>query len=434
MTSMTNGVNPNLNLPETLRSRRMNTPGAIIRWAVLAVLAAFLPGCGSVPDHGKVWFSYTRFDEGCDNLANCPKLTDESAASQYYQSIGAEDANGNPNFNLEQWKQLYGYDSATAVRAVYGNKLDLQFGRDMNCWQPQGTERVVCYVSNYGPPPFVNGKENEYWGQGYQFLALGVFQAAEADIHKSFGTVAMVYDPNAGITFYAFGAPDADGNSPLIRSVALDGEGPKTVPGMCQSCHSGGDHGGPLHQNNFLPFDVQSFSFESSGLDGAAERFGPSGFELDNQQEAFRKLNALVLKTRPTPAIRNLINGLYSGNVNTPGATVADDTYIPAGWDVDNQSRNLYRNVYRKYCRMCHVAQQGYFVGDNFISLAFERFEDFKTKCVMIGYTVYSHSMPNSEVPYGAYMFGDFRPKFPGFWTDGVAQSDLENFRGSGCT
>src|SRR5262249_17487661 len=251
MNSMTNGVNPNLNLLETLRSRRMNMASATIEWVVLAVLAGFLTGCGSVPDHEKVWFSYTRFDQGCDNMANCPKLTDESAASQYYQYIGAEDANGNPNFNLEQWKQLFGYDSATAVRAVYGNKLDLYFGRDMNCWQPQGTEKVVCYVSNYGPPPFVNGKENNYWGQNFQFLAEGVFDAAEGDIHKSFGTVAMVYDPNVGIRFYAFGKADDDGNSPLIRSVALDGEGPKTVPGMCQSCHSGGDHGGSFHQDNF---------------------------------------------------------------------------------------------------------------------------------------------------------------------------------------
>jgi hypothetical protein len=425
MTSMTNGVNPNLNLPETVRSRDRKTPTVFIFWAFVAV---FLTGCSSVPDNGKVWFSYTRFDQGCDNLANCSKLTDESAASQYYQYIGAEDANGNPNFNLEQWKQQFGYYSATVVRAVYGNKLDLQFGRDMNCWQPQGTNRVVCYVSNYGPAPFVGGKENVAWPR----LASGVLDAAEGDIHKSFGTVAMVFEPNVGIRFYAFGKADDDGNSPLIRSVALDGEGPKTVPGMCQSCHSGGDHGGLLHQDNFLPFDVQSFSFNSHFCDSES-CYGPSDFDLDNQQEAFRQLNALVLKTSPTPAIKNLINGLYSGNVNTPGATVPDDTYIPAGWDIDKQSRNLYRNVYRKYCRMCHVAQRGYLVGDQFISLAFESLDEFKTKCVMVGDTVYGlHSMPNSEVPYGARYGGIGESRFgdQGFWVDAVAQSDLADFLG----
>ncbi len=435
MTSMTNGVDPNLSLLESAWRRGRNIPKGFILGTVLAVL---MTGCNLPPDHGKVWFSYTRFDQGCDNVANCSKLTDESAASQYYQYIGAEDANGNPNFNLEQWKQLFGYDNATVIRAVYGNKLDLQFGRDMNCWQPQGTNRVVCYVSNYGPAPFVNGKENNGW----PFLAAGVLDAAEGDIHNSFGTVAMVADPNGvgpnhvGIAFYAFGKADADGNSPLIRSVALDGEGPKTVPGMCQSCHSGGDHGGWFHQNNFLPFDVQSFSFDSTFYDGDGNLHGGTDFDLDNQQEAFRQLNALVLKTSPTPAIKNLINGLYSGNVNTPGATVPDDTYIPAGWDIDKQSRNLYRNVYRKYCRMCHVAQTGYLVGNNFISLAFESLDEFKTKCVMVGDTVYGlHSMPNSEVPYGVQFPGVIVPysKFgdnQGFWEDAVAQSDLADFLG----
>src|SRR5262249_674989 len=267
MTSMTNGVDRDFNLPEFPRSERATVGRVFILCTVLALL---LTGC-TVPKHGKVWFSYTSFDQGCENLANCSKLTDESAASQYYQYIGAEDSNGNPNFNLEQWKQQFGYYNATVVHAVYGNKLDLAFGRDMNCWQPPGTSRVVCYVSNYGPPPFVNGED----GSGFESGAWGAYNlpsavsdAAEGDIHKSFGTVAMVYDPDGlgpnhseRVGFYAFGKADDDGNSPLIRSVALDGEGPKTVPGMCMSCHSGGDHGGLFHQNNFLPFDVQSFYF-----------------------------------------------------------------------------------------------------------------------------------------------------------------------------
>src|SRR5690349_16739779 len=108
--------------------------------------------------------------------------------------------------------------------------------------------------------------------------------AAEGDIHKSFGTVAMVYDPNGlgpyypgeYVGFYAFGKADDDGDSPLIRSVALDGEGPKTVPGLCMNCHSGGDHGGLYHSNSFLPFDVQALSFDSTFLDGDGNQHGPS--------------------------------------------------------------------------------------------------------------------------------------------------------------
>lgn len=415
------------------------------RVSVLGTLIVLLSAACSVPNHDKVWLSYNSFDRGCDSLANCPDLTNESDASYYYQTIGAEDANGNPNFNLEQWKQLFGYADATVIRAVYGNKLDLLFGRDMNCWQPQGTERVVCYVANYGPPPFAGGKENLSWPS----LPRAVFDAAEADIHKSFGTVAMVYDPNGvgpdpsrapAIAFYAFGKADADGNQPLIRSVALDGEGPKTVPGMCQSCHSGGYHYGP-NRGNFLPFDVQSFSFDSrvcrdDGF-GGLECVG-SDFDLDNQQEAFRQLNALVMKTNPTPAIKNLINGLYAGNVDTPGATVPDDGYIPAGWDVDKPSRNLYRHVYRPYCRTCHLAQ-GY-KSDLEWDLSFPSFSEFtkqpvRMQMVLCGF----HSMPNAQVPYGSFRpapgsnFGYPEARSTALWTDGVAQSDLRASAIAGC-
>jgi len=425
MTSMTNGVELNLNLQEIPRWRGKNMPAVFLLCIAFALL---LTGC-SVPDHGKVFFSYTRWDKGCDDLANCSKLTDERYASGYYQAIGAEDAAGNPNFNFEQWKQLYGYQNATVVRAVYGNKLDLQFGRDMNCWQPQGTEQVVCYVTNYGPAPFVNGKENPAWPN----LARGVFDAAAGDIHNTFGTVAMVYDPNGlgpfkfeRLGFYAFGKPDADGNSPLIRSVALDGEGPKTVPAICQNCHSGGDHGGLYHGDSFLPFDVQSFSFDSTVYDGDGNP-SSADVDLDSQQEAFRQLNALVKKAPRAPAIDNLINGWYSGNVNTAGATVPDDTYIPAGWDIDKTSRNLYRHVYRKYCRMCHSAQR--YNDDYKDNLAFESFSDFQQKADEIGRHVCGfHSMPNSEVPYGAYPPQATYARFAGFWTDQVAQSDLRDF------
>jgi len=36
-----------------------------------------------------------------------------------------------------------------------------------------------------------------------------------------------------------------------------------------------------------------------AGADGQVRWIGPSGFDLDNQQEAFRQLNALVLASFP---------------------------------------------------------------------------------------------------------------------------------------
>jgi hypothetical protein len=351
-------------------------------------------------------------------MADCSDLTDEYYASGYYRAIGAEDANGNPNFNFAQWKQLFGYDTSTPVRAVYGNRLDLQFGRDMNCWEPSGTRRVVCFVTNYGAAAFANGHESPSWPA----LVHGTDLAGEGDINKSLATVAMVYDPdglgpyhNETIGYYAFGPTDGQGNQPLIRSVALDGEGPKTVPAMCQSCHAGGSHGGLNHGDNFLPFDVQSFFFLGTQYDEGGNVVQDPTYTLDNQQENFRQLNALVVKAAG-PAIGHLINGWYAGAVNTPGATVPDDTYIPAGWDGDKISRNMYRHVYRPYCRTCHVAQVG--------SMAFEKITDLDPDKVASQVCSW-HSMPNAEVAYGSLR--PLAPRF-GFWGDGVAKSDLDAY------
>lgn len=383
------------------RCRKM--PGLLF---LVIALAVILTGCG-VPQNGSVFLSYDSFSGGCPDFAHC-WLTNEAEASLYYQAIGAEDANGNPNFNLEQWKQQFGIANATPVHAAYLNKLDLWIGRDMNCWQPQGTNKVVCYVTNYGLDPYLGGRTTNA-------AMKAVNEAIEGDIHKSFGTVAMVYDPDGigvnhdRIAFYAFGQADADGNQPLIRSVALDTEGPKTVPQMCQACH-----GGPYYQgthsviySDFLPFDVQSYFYTLGAFDDGtgALVLDYSAFDLDNQQEAFRQLNALVLKTTPLPAIKNLINGWYSGNANTPGATIPDDTYIPSGWDVDDASRNLYRNVFRKYCRSCHIAQQ----------ISFESVAGLAPEAVAKRVCT-DHTMPNAEIPFDI------------FWFDGVAQSDLRDY------
>jgi hypothetical protein len=434
MTSTTFHQIPRARLSPTSSAQRRTARAAGV---IIGLAAMLVAGCSSVPDRGKVWLSYNSFDKGCDSMADCSILTNEAEASYYYQTIGAEDANGNPNFNFEQWKQLFGYDESTAVRAVFGNRLDLQFGRDMHCWEPAGTDRVACFVTNYGASPIhSDGTET-----GWPATINGINGAGDGDIHESLATVAMVADPNGigvnreGIVYYAFGPTDSDGQQPLIRSVTLDGEGPKTVPTMCMTCHRGENRGAWLHQHNFLPFDVQSYIFSPGKFDEFGNVTERSPFTRDNQQEAFRQLNALVLKTRPSPAIQNLINGWYAGNVNTPGATVPDDTYIPPGWSGDKDSRNLYRHVFRNYCRTCHVAQLG--------TMAFEKIGDLDAE--LLARTVCgSRSMPNAEVPYGSLVYGgEFifpRNRFgSGFWVDEVAKSDLRAFlrahgeSGSGC-
>lgn len=102
-----------------------------------------------------------------------------------------------------------------------------------------------------------------------------------------------------------------DPSGALISAAALDSEDVKPTPGICLACH-----GGRLDKTSkpgsvvvvgatFLPFDVRTFGFSED-----------VGSGLQDQQEAFRKLNQLVVNSRPNEANSNrpivsFINSLY---------------------------------------------------------------------------------------------------------------------------
>jgi len=370
----------------------------------LFVAMAFLAGCSSVPDHNDAWLSF-KFAKHCGKYQDCKALTDVNEASNYYQTIGVTDPD---NYTFAQWLNDFGFNSGTpVVRAVYANLGDLQIGRDMNCLQ-SGT-RTACYVSNFGPIP--SRRQGNNWPDIKQALA----DADGTSGHGPFATVAMVHDstisgPN-NVTFYAF---NQDGN--LLKLVALDGadqqngggafdnsndeQGPKSAPRMCMACH-GGSYDTTAHSvtgASFLPFDVFYFRYSSK-----------DGFTFDDQAEAFRKLNALVASTKPTPAILDLINGTYPAGVNTPNSPAVDG-FIPAEW---SGNPNLYQGVVRQYCRMCHMAQPQ----------SFTKFSDFQGFANQIQHEVCeTKDMPHAQVPFGV----DGRKI--GFWNDNVAQLDLGNF------
>jgi hypothetical protein len=151
------------------------------------------------------------------------------------------------------------------------------------------------------------------------------------------------------VNFYTY-----DGNNQLVSTAALDSEGGKPTPGICMACH-----GGRFDKTSkpgsifvvgatYLPFDVQSFGYP-----------GAAGFGINDQQEAFRKLNALVVESRPNetnsnhPIVR-FINSLYqtgAGGVHGAGNT-AGNAVTPAGWAGHDPS---YQWVSKPYCQMCHM-------------------------------------------------------------------------------
>jgi len=413
-----------------------------MRRVVLATFACIfaalvLSGCGSgsgsgqlvgPPAHTDAWLSY-KFSQGCGPYpGTCTdpdgnlSMTNTAETDRYYTAIGAESSGGS-RMNITDWLGANGYYTASVTKASYANTLDLQLGRQMNCWQNGQT--IACFVSNYGPAPLINtGAINP----NYPNLSQAVSQISNPST-PAFATVAMLFNPNGigsngdPVTFYVF-----DGTGNLLDYATLDQEGLiKTVPRMCMACH-GGTYDPVKHSvkapatsqlgASFLPFDVWSFFF------------GPS-LSRDAQQESFRQLNALVLATNPSPAIRGLINDLYSNNVTVPGTKIPDDTYVPASWQPaanngDPNGPKVYKGVFRQYCRMCHLAQD---------APDFSSYSSFKAtgNAMQVNALVCNAAdMPHAQIPFGGI-------KGLGFWWDTLALTDMNTVlqqqlgAGSGC-
>ena len=110
------------------------------------------------------------------------------------------------------------------------------------------------------------------------------------------------YAPNVNSPVAVGRRPASVALADLFFSPALDGEGFKTNPRMCMACH-GGKYNSTTHSvtdAQFLPFDVYYFQYSME-----------AGYTIDDQQEGFRKLNALVNQTNPEPEIAAFIDGLY---------------------------------------------------------------------------------------------------------------------------
>jgi hypothetical protein len=168
-------------------------------------------------------------------------------------------------------------------------------------------------------------------------------------------------------------------------------------------------HGGKMDRTTFtgnvvvigstyLPFDVQSFGYS-----------GTAGFALGDQQEALRKLNQIVIESRPneiivSPTSASVINAnhpvvrfifsLYppgSGGVNVAGNT-ASAAPTPSGWQGHDTT---YQFVTKPYCQMCHMAL------DN--TLDFTSYTNFSSVSGRIDAAVCSgpgRPMPHAQVPF----------------------------------
>jgi hypothetical protein len=252
----------------------------------------------------------------------------------YYATIGAPTS-------LTEFRNQFGF-AAGETRAIYYNQADLGFGRDMHCraFPSNFGLGVACYVRNYG---------NVAGSGAFPANPTQALELAGAGVGH-FATVAMVYRPPNGpnaVQFMVYGPDDQ-----LTLQAPLDSTGEhKSIPNNCLSCHgidatvtTSTFSASVSDKARFLPFDPFNFKFKSQGP-----------FTLENQQDEFESLNALVALTPPTPAMTEFLKGLYGGVM--PGAAGASptDSFVPVGWSA-KADRSLYLGVTKPFCRGCHLS------------------------------------------------------------------------------
>jgi hypothetical protein len=349
-----------------------------------------------------------------------------ASSTAYYESVDA--APGDERFTYWGWLTANGFASGQQpsgpgnwppspgfydfdARAVYVNAGDLALGRDTRCRkimakdpgeQCEGSRaqdfpmRIACMVKNTNngfqfheiPDPVLQGLLN---------------QSAAGD---GTGTVVMMekllHDPNNSgfdcnnppgppqhddVRFYVYDA----GDNNLAEVIELDIDGFQAVPQVCVSCH-GGDvvEGRSVHVDGarFIPFDVASFAFS----DQWAIADDPDGdfTTLDDQQDDFLALNALVYETEPGAAAKEVIETWYGTDMDNPNSVALTDK-VPPGW---NSHKDLYRNVVAPYCRSCHGA-----LSTNGTTPSWSTYEEFAGDSPFIKYLVCdTQVMPHAEV------------------------------------
>jgi hypothetical protein len=327
----------------------------------------------------------------------------EQAAIGYYQQVKtAPDGTGESIeaalSTLQKFRERYfapfecdeGFNEPEAV-TTYFNHGDLGIGREMHCIRNGciGKQELACYVMNFvggsdGTPFFVESNATPLFGD-----KAGAQAAVEQ--RKPFATVAMVDrqhiigSPN-GVFFVVYEhIGGALNNTRLATAAQLDRKAFNTsIPGNCLQCHGINStyiaHPDEVRGATFLPFDLDSFEFFSDDPGSALSRV--------RQEAAFRAQNRMVHSTIPSarlPDARELIAGWYGGDLFSG---IFNGKFVPRGWSGIDQPYppaspqvQLYRKVYARACRTCHISYEPESGG---LQLQFGTYQDFLTSFTQI--------------------------------------------------
>ncbi|MBX3233391.1 MAG: hypothetical protein KIT84_33895 [Labilithrix sp.] len=297
-----------------------------------------------------------------------------AATAAYYANIDAP-------ATLTEFKARFGFLERGVIEATYFNAGDLGIGREMHCTSfANATDGgIACYVRNYG----VDAALNPVFG-GDQKAALDDAIARR----NAFATVAMIklgakFAPKEGndVRFYVYGADETLANRAPLDNFGLN----QAIPNNCLNCHGGQNEGGRVVGASFLPFDPEAFRYAAEG-----ER------TYEAQEDRFRQLNALIASAGAPPPILQFVDGLYGGKAETAG-TKANLDWIPKGWSDSEEAKTVYREVYKPYCRACHVSQVGDYAFMRFSELTKHSAETAESICA-------THEMPIAEVTTNAFL------------------------------
>jgi hypothetical protein len=250
------------------------------------------------------------------------------AETNAYYAQTVEDFSAGTTYTLATWKSQY--LTGSTVSALYRNKTELGFWRDMTCTETIRRGVGGCMVTNY---------KNE----------------TDKDQHQpNLGTVAMTVSPEGFARFYVF-LP----NGILSPTALLDDEGPKFAPRLCTVCH-GGHPGSPDTQpdlgaifREFMPSQLQA----KTGLarpDAEAQWFALNqAIRTANQSIRGEAEGAPAGVDHAKAAMSSLLDGLYP-DLAPPARSLTDPALTPVSWTSDPKNTKLWTSLVAPYCMGCH--------------------------------------------------------------------------------
>ena len=298
-------------------------------------------------------------------------LNETGFADAYYRTIDPT----HKKMNVEDFITENGFigDPDTEVSvSPYMNQNDLGFGRLFTMAKRPNGDVASCLYN------FEDAGESVEAAISFDTTGLTANPpdppTDPAGIDKAIAAVCMEYSPGVDKDGNRVGKPftkffiytdldrDPAGVVERVTSADLDGNGEKSVPGLCFVCH-GGKNPKSLELNSmgqdiypefgdvgakFLPLDVEAFEYS----------YQEPGFAREDLEASFKEQNEGVLLTKPKKVLKELINGWYDPDPakdddGNPDTQFVD--FVPPDWAAFGEDE-VYLSTIATSCRTCHVA------------------------------------------------------------------------------